>query len=140
MVTGPAAASARIDGARRFALRQLIREIGLAQGRTQECVVTPRDEVQRLPHHGRLDDGGARKVALERLAPKARRPSPDADVGRRRPLRLHPNEALDHRRRREPLTLQQELTRKRRAVQLAQSEHTLGHSSTLQTWLVASTH
>ena len=118
---------------RREALRggRLPRKVRLAERRAEERVVAPCDEVQRLPHHGRLDDGGARELALERLAPEARRARPDADVRRRRPLRLHPDQALDHRRRREPLPLQQELTRERRAVQLAQREDALGHASTL---------
>jgi hypothetical protein len=47
-------------------------------------------------------------------------------------LRLHPDEALDDRDRREPLPLQQELARQRRAIQLAQGEDALGHASTLQ--------
>jgi hypothetical protein len=37
-------------------------------------------------------------------------------------LRLHPHQALDHGRRREPLALQQELACERRAVQLAQRQ------------------
>ena len=49
--------------------------------------------------------------------------------GRRRPLRLHPDEALDHGRRPDPLPLQQELARERRAVQLAQREDALGHGA-----------
>jgi hypothetical protein len=99
----------------------------------EERVVTFREEVQRLSHDVRLDDGDAGQVALERLAPEARRPRPDANVRGLWRLRLHPDQALDHRRRREPLSLQQELTRERRAVQLAQREDALGHASTLHT-------
>ena len=137
VVTGPRGERAH---RRREALRdgRLVREVRLAERRPEERVVTPRDEVQRLPHHGRLDDGGARELALERLAPEARGARPDADVRRRRPLRLHPDQALDHRRRREPLPLQQELTRERRAVQLAKREDALGHAPTLHTSRFAS--
>ena len=51
--------------------------------------------------------------------------------GRGWPLRLHPDQPLDHRRRREPLPLEQELARERRAVQLAQREDALGHGAKL---------
>ncbi|MDP9242316.1 MAG: hypothetical protein M3O84_03980 [Actinomycetota bacterium] len=89
MVTGPSAASARTDGARRFA-------IGICSGkfvslRAQERVVATREEVERLPDHGRLDHGAARELPFERLAPEARRARPDPDVRRRRPLGLHPD-------------------------------------------------
>jgi hypothetical protein len=62
--------------------------------------------VKRLSHQVRLDDGAACELALERLAFEARRARPDADVGRLRRLRLHPDQALDHRSRREPLPLE----------------------------------
>ena len=87
--------------------------------------------MQRLSHHGRLDDRRVRELALERLAPEARRSRPDADVRGRRPLRLETDEPLDHRRRREPLPLEEDLPRERRAVQLAQREDALGHAPTL---------
>ena len=109
---------------RRLRLR---REDRLAHRRAHEPVVARRDEVERLPHGRRLDDAAARELALERLAAKARCSRPDADVGRRRPLRLHPDEALDHGLRREPLPLQQELTCERRAVQVAQRQDPLTH-------------
>ena len=131
VVTGPARGERAHRRREAPRLRRLPREVRLAQRRAEERVVAPRDEVQRLPHHRRLDDGAARELALERLAPEARRARPDADVRRRRPLRLHPDQALDHRRRREPLPLEQELARERRAVQLAQREDALGHAPTL---------
>ena len=91
-------------------------------------IVASRHEMQRLPHRRRLDDRRSSQLALERLAPKARRARPDADVRRRRPLRLHADEAFDHRRRRQPFSLEQELAGERRAVQLAQREDSLGHA------------
>lgn len=112
-------------------LGRLPREVRLAHRRPEERVVTAGDEMQRLPHEGCFDDRGARELALERRPPEARRPRPDADVRRRRPLCLHADQALDHRRRREPFPLQQELTRERCAVQLAQREHALAHAPTL---------
>ncbi len=48
-------------------------------------------------------------------------------------LRLHPDEALDHRLGREPLALEQQLPCKRRSVQLAEREDALGHAPTLPT-------
>jgi hypothetical protein len=47
----------------------------------------------------------------ERIALEGRRARPDADVGRLRQLRLHPDQALDHLRLRKPRSPQQELTR-----------------------------
>ena len=102
-------------------------EVRLAHRRADKRIVARGDEMQRPSHHRRLHDRGPPEQALERLAPEARRPRPDADVRRRRPLRLHPDQALDHRLRREPLPLQQELPRERRPVQLAQREDALGH-------------
>ena len=94
-------------------------EVRLAHGRPDERIVAPRDEVQRLPHRGRPDDRGLPEQALERPAPEPRRARPDADVRSLRRLRLHPDEALDHRRRRESRALEEELPRECRAVQLA---------------------
>src|SRR5215213_1077115 len=113
--------------------RTLPREVRLAHPGPKERVVARRDEAQRLPHHGGLEDGASRELALERLAPEARRARPDADVRRRRPLRLHSDQALDHRLRQESLPLEQQLPGERRAVQLAQREDTLGHAATLST-------
>jgi hypothetical protein len=77
----------------------LPREVRLAERRTDEPVVAPCHQVQRLPHHGRSDDGGTHELTLERLAPEARRARPDPDVRRRRRLRLHPHQPLDRSRR-----------------------------------------
>ena len=116
---------------RREPLRQarLGRKVRLAERRAQQRVVPSRDEVQRLPHHGRLDDLAARELPLERRAPEDRRPRPDPDIRCLRPLRLHPNEPLDHGGRREALPLEQQLARKRRAIELAQREDALGHGA-----------
>src|SRR5690242_13886029 len=107
--------------------RCLPRKVRLAHGRAEQRIIVLRDEVQRLPHDGRLDDGAARELTLERVAFEARRACPDPDVRSGGPLRLHPDEALDHRGRREALALQEELPRERRAVQLALREDALGH-------------
>jgi hypothetical protein len=85
--------------------------------------------MERLPHHERLDDAPAHELALERRAPKADRPRPDPDVRRRGPLRLHPDQALDHRLRREALPFEQKLARERGAVELAQREDALRHTA-----------
>jgi len=108
-------------------------EVRLAEGGPEQRVVGPRDEVQRLPHHRRLDDVPALELALQRAAPEAGRARPDADVRRRRPLRLQPDETGDHCCRRAPLPLEQELSGERRAVQLTSGEHPLGHARTLPT-------
>src|SRR5215210_3413600 len=111
----------------------LPREVRLAHRRAKKRVVVRRDEVQSLPHHGGLEDAASSELALERLAPEARRARPDADVRGRGPLRLHSDQALDHRLRQEPIPLEQQLPGERRAVQLAQREDTLGHAATLST-------
>jgi hypothetical protein len=87
--------------------------------RPDEPVVAPCDEVQRLPRRRRPDDRGLAEEPLERPAPEPRRARPDTDVRSLRRLRLHPDEALDHRRWRESRALEQELPRERCAVQLA---------------------
>ncbi len=69
-------------GCESMRLRRLPWEVRLTQRRAQERVVMPRDQVQRLPHHRRLDHGATRELALERLAPEARRARPDAEVRR----------------------------------------------------------
>ena len=122
----------RADG-RRELPRQLAlpREVRLAERGPEERVVAPSDEVQGLPHHRGLEHRPAGELALERFAPEARRPRPDPHVGRLRRLGLHPDQPLDHRRRREPLPLQQELTGEGGAVQLAQREDAVGHAPTL---------
>src|SRR5439155_24474531 len=79
------------------------------------------------------DPGPRGELALGRLPAETGGARPDTDVGRLWRLRLHPDQPLDHRRRRESLSLQQHLTRERRAVQLAQREDALGHVSTLHT-------
>ena len=117
-------------GGESLRLRRLPREVRLAQCGAEERVVTPRDEMKRLTNHRGLDHGATCELALERFAPEARRACPDADVRRRRPLRLHSDEAFDHRSRRQPLPLEQELPRECRAAQLASCENALGHVST----------
>jgi hypothetical protein len=52
-------------------------------------------------------------------------------------LRLQSDQALDYRRGREPLSLQQQLACERCAVELAPREDALGHALTLQARLVA---
>jgi hypothetical protein len=66
---------------------------------------------------------------LERVAPEPRRARPDTDVRRLRRLRLHPDEALDHRRWRESRAVEEELPRECRAVQFSQREDSFGHRS-----------
>jgi hypothetical protein len=78
-----------------FRLLALVGEVRLAERCAQERVVAPGEEVQRLPHHGRLDNRAPAKLALEALAAKARRARPDPDVRPRRCLRLHAHEPLD---------------------------------------------
>ena len=111
---------------------RLLRVVRLAERRPQQRVVAHRDEVERPPHHRRFDESLTARARARAPAPEARRAGPDADVGRRRPLRLHPHQPLDHRHRGQPLPLQQELARERRAVQLPHREDTLGHARTLQ--------
>ena len=86
-------------GSERLRVAGLVEVVRLAERSAEQRVVVPADEVQRLPHHRCLHDRPAREQALERLAPETHRARPDPDVGRRRPLRLHPDEALDRRRR-----------------------------------------
>ena len=102
-------------------------EVRLAHRRPDERVVARGDEVQRLPRRCRPDDRGLPEQPLERLAPEPHRARPDTDVRSLRRLRLHPDQALDHRRWRESRSLEQELPRERRAVQLAQGEDSFGH-------------
>ena len=104
-------------------------EVRLAHRRPDERVVARGDEVQRLPRRRRPDDRGLPEQSLERPAPEPRRARPDTDVRSLRRLRLHPDEALDHRRRRESRALEEELPRKCRAVQLSQREDSFGHRS-----------
>ena len=118
-------------GSEALRLRRLPTGDHLAHRRAEEPVVPQSDEMQRLPHHRRLDHRPTRELALERLAPEARRARPDADIRRRRPLRLHADEMLDHLCGRQSLPLEQELTRECCAAQLALCENARGHLSTL---------
>jgi hypothetical protein len=83
--------------------------------------------VQRLPRRGRPDDPGLPEQSLERPAPEPRRARPDTDVRSLRRLRLHPDEALDHRGWRESRAVEEELPRECRAVQFSQREDSFGH-------------
>jgi hypothetical protein len=107
---------------------ELLRPLRLpGEGRPDERIIAPRDEVQRRAHHRRPDDRGLPEQSLERPAPEARRARPDTDVRSLRRLRLHPDEALDHRRWRESRAMEEELPRECRAVQFSQREDSFGH-------------
>ena len=80
------------------------------------------DQVQRAAHHRRLHDLAAVDGALQRRAPKSFDARPEPDVRRRRPLRLHPGEPLDRGQHADPLPLEKQLSRERRAVQLPQRQ------------------
>src|SRR5207249_2834937 len=62
------------------------------------------------------------ELLLQRLPAKPLRSCPNPDVRRLGPLRLHADEMLDDRRRREAHALQQQLPRQRGAVQFAKRE------------------
>ena len=101
VLTGPDVGErAHPIGAIRSARSETGREVRLAERRSQDGVVAPGQQVQRLAHHSRFHHRSpAPELALERGGAEARRARPDPDVRGGWPLRLHANQPLEHGRR-----------------------------------------
>jgi len=99
----------------------------VAQRRPEDGIVARGEQVERPSHHRRLHDLSLAERPLERLAPETGHTRPETDVGRGRPLRLEAGEALDGGNHPDLASLEQELPRERRAVQLAQRQNALCH-------------
>jgi hypothetical protein len=82
--------------------------------------------VDRDSHQRPLDHRAPLERAPELIALEPLEPRPEADVHRRRVLRLEAADALERTRKRLAAALQQQLASEHRAIELALREHPLG--------------
>ena len=102
-----------------------------AQRDGERPVVALRDEVDRRSHERAPDDAPPLERAGERVALQALDTRPEPDIHRRRVLRLEPAHALEHAWQGRAHSLEQQLPREQRPVQLPLGERALGHMATL---------
>ena len=101
-------------------------QLGLEDGlheRTQQEAVVGGDEVNRPAHDTDAHHLPALEQLGQRLRPEPLEPRPEPGVRVVRNLRLHADEVLHRRERRQLIPLEQELPRERRAVQRPPAEH-----------------
>ena len=99
----------------------------LADPDGERPVVARRHEVDRAAHERRLNDRAPLERAVERVALEAVEARPEADVRVRRVLVLDAADPLERAWDREARSLEQQLPREQRAVQLALREDALRH-------------
>ena len=91
--------------------------------RAQQQAVVGGDEVDRPAHDADPHELPALEQLRQRLRPEALEPRPERRVRVVRHLRLHADEVLDGRERRQRRPLEQELARERGAVQRPVAQH-----------------
>ena len=91
----------------------------VARGERERPEVRARDEVDRHAHERRLHHGPLDERVGQRLPLEALEPGPQADVHRRRVLRLDPADRLERPWQRHPAAVEQQLAREQRPVELA---------------------
>ena len=85
--------------------------------------------MDRRAHQRPLDDAAALERTGQLVALEAFDARPEADVHRRRVLRLDPADPVERLRNRRFRALEEQLPGQEGAIQLALGEHTLGHGA-----------